>query len=85
MLRLLRCLELQRCLETMVDYKKGLKLRKMPVGKMYFAALILLRNAFCTMNASNCASYFNMQPPSFEHWTANGPRIVEENINFDEE
>jgi len=26
----------------MVDYKKGLKLRKMPVGKMYFAA-------FCTM------------------------------------
>jgi hypothetical protein len=57
----------------LVDYKKVLKMRKMPVAKMYLTAMIL-RNAHNTMNGSNTALYFELQPPTFEVWTAVGPR-----------
>lgn len=58
---------------SMVDYKKVLKLRRMPVGSICLAAMIL-RNAYVTMNACNTSLYFGCPPPSLEQWLAAGPR-----------
>lgn len=52
-----------------VDYKKVLQLRKMPVGRIYFAAM-LLRNAYVTMNGCNTATFYECMPPTFEHWVS---------------
>ena len=46
------------------DYKHCLKLRKQPVGKIFFVCLFL-RNAHNTMNGSQTSAYFNMPPPTF--------------------
>ncbi len=58
---------------AMTDFKKMLKIRKMPVSDIYLCAM-LLRNAYNTMNGSNTALYFNLQPPTLEDWTSAGPR-----------
>jgi hypothetical protein len=58
---------------ALVDYKKILRLRKMPVGDMYLVAMIL-RNAYVTMFGSNTSSFFEMIPPTLEEWTSQGPR-----------
>jgi hypothetical protein len=60
---------------ALVDYKKVLKLRKMPVAKMYFVAM-LLRNAHVTMNGGNTSHYFDLLPPTLEDWTSHGSRFV---------
>jgi len=55
------------------DYKKALQLRKQPLAKIFFVCM-LLRNAHCCMNGSQCSVFFGMPPPSFEEWTSQGPR-----------
>jgi len=50
-----------------VDYKKILQLRKMPVGRSYFVAM-LLRNAYVTLNGGNTSQFYECIPPTFEHW-----------------
>jgi hypothetical protein len=66
---------------ALVDYKKVLKLNKMPVAKMYLTAL-LLKDAYTCMNGSNTSSFFNLSPPSLEHWTSQGPKEVEVDLNL---
>lgn len=56
----------------LLDFHYRLKLRKQPVGSMYLIGMIL-RNAYCTMNANNTASYFNFIPPTLDDWTKQGP------------
>jgi hypothetical protein len=57
----------------LVSYKKVLQMVNMPVKQMYLTALIL-RNAFNTMQPNNTSQYFNILPPSWEEWLAQGPR-----------
>jgi len=67
-----------------MDYKHVLKLRNQPVGKIVFVCM-LLRNAHCSMNASQTSEYFSLKPPSFEDWVSAGPRaypIPEDNPIF---
>jgi hypothetical protein len=56
---------------ALVDYKKVLKMRKMPVAKMYKVAMIL-KDAFTCLNGSTCSEFFQMLPPTLEEWTAGG-------------
>ena len=60
---------------AMIDFNKGLKMRGMPVGNMCMGAM-LLRNAYVTMNSCNAGHFFDLEPPTFEEWVANGPRVV---------
>jgi hypothetical protein len=53
----------------MCDYRKVLKLRKMPVSNM-FKCVMILRNLHVTMNGCNASSYFTCMPPSYEHYTS---------------
>ena len=55
-----------------MDYELVLKMRKQPVAKIFFVAL-LLRNAHNTMNGSQTSQYFGLLPPSFEDWVSQGP------------
>jgi hypothetical protein len=70
-----------------LDYKHALQLRRQPLGKIMLVCL-LLRNAMNTMIPNQTAQYFNCIPPSFDEWTAQGPRakpIPEDcifNLNF---
>ena len=57
----------------LVDYKKCLKMRKMPVKDMYLCAMIL-RNAHVTMNGNVTSETMDILPPKFEDWVAQGPR-----------
>jgi hypothetical protein len=57
----------------LVDYKRILKIRLMPVSDIYLSAL-LLRNAHVTMNGCNASLYFDCEPPTFEEWISQGPR-----------
>jgi hypothetical protein len=59
---------------SFVDYKKVLKMRKMPVAAICLTAM-LFRNAYVTMNSCNTGVYFNLRAPSFETWVAGGPFI----------
>lgn len=58
---------------SLVDYKKVLKMRKMPVQDMYLVAM-LLRNAYVTVSGGNTSEYFNCLPPTLEAWVAAGPQ-----------
>jgi hypothetical protein len=58
---------------ALVDYKKVLKMRKMPVRDMYMTAM-LLRNAYVTMKGCTTCEYFNCIPPTFQTWIRAGPR-----------
>ena len=60
----------------LVDYKHALKIRQMPVGKLYFMAM-LLRNAHVTMNGCQAASFFGLLPPTFTEWVSQGPRHMD--------
>ena len=65
-----------------LDYKHCLKLRRQPLAKIVFVAM-LLSNAQCTMYGCETASYFNCPPPRFEEWIAQGPHahpIPDDNI-----
>jgi len=67
-----------------MDYKHVLKLRNQPVGIIVFVCM-LLRSAYCSMNASQTSEYFSLKPPSFEDWVSAGPRaypIPEDNSIF---
>ena len=55
------------------DYAHVLKVRKQPVAKIIFIAM-LLKNAYVTMNANQTAEYYMMEPPTLEHWLSQGPR-----------
>jgi len=59
----------------MVDYPKALRLRQMPVGNMCLLA-ILLRNFHVCFYGCNTSTYFKCQPPTFEEYVANGPRLL---------
>lgn len=56
-----------------VDFKKGLKLRRMPVSHIYLTAM-LLRNAYNCFNGGLTSRYFRCQPPSFADWVSQGPK-----------
>ncbi len=58
----------------LVDYSKVLKIRKMPVAKMYITAMIM-RNAYVTINGCETTKYFNCVAPTLECWLAQGPKI----------
>lgn len=57
----------------LLDYKHGLKIRTMPIGKLYLTAMIL-RNAYVTMNGCQTSTFFRLLPPSFFDWVAQGPQ-----------
>jgi hypothetical protein len=48
---------------TLVDYKKVLKMHKMPVRDMYMTAM-LLRDAFVTLNGCNTCEHFSCNAKS---------------------
>jgi len=56
----------------LVDYKRVLKLRSMPIKQMYLTAMIL-RNAFNTLQPNETSQYFNVPPPTLEEWLRQGP------------
>jgi len=56
-----------------LDYHHLLKMRKMPVSKMFVCATIL-RDAFVTMNGSETGNYFTCKAPTIEEWTSQGLR-----------
>ena len=56
-----------------MTFKAILRTRVMNVGDMYLLAMILT-NAHCTMHGNGTSEYFNMLPPSFAQWVAEGPR-----------
>ena len=58
---------------TLVDYKKLLKMMKMPVSKIFLVAM-LLHNSYVSMNGNITSSYFETEAPSFEDWTSRGRR-----------
>ena len=57
-----------------LDYKKLLRIRNMPVGKM-FAFALLLKNAHCCLNGNQTSNYFDCLPPTLVEWTSQGPRM----------
>jgi hypothetical protein len=59
----------------LVDYRKALKIRAMPVAQMYLTAM-LLRNAYVCMNGCQTAMYFKCKAPSFADWVSQDPRNV---------
>jgi hypothetical protein len=59
-----------------LDWKRCLKLRKQPIAKIAFVAMIL-RNAHVTLNACQTAEYMQMIPPTLEEWLSQGPRAHE--------
>lgn len=75
-----------------IDYKKLLRIRGMPVGKMYTLAL-LLKNAYCCLNGNQTSNYFDCLPPTLEDWTSQGTRLcfpqlpweLEEDDNADDD
>lgn len=76
-----------------LDYAHILKMRKMPVAKMFVCAMIL-RDAYTTLNGSRASGYFGIQPPTLETWLSQGPRPFDPNWlqidpdwdeNFDDE
>jgi hypothetical protein len=64
-----------------LDYKKVLKMRKMPVAYIFLCAL-LLRNAHVCMNGCRTSEFFLCAPPTFEEWIASGPRYYEMPTTF---
>ena len=56
-----------------VDYKKILKMKKMPVSKIFLVAM-LLHNSYVCMNGSITSYYFEMEPPPFEDWVSLGKK-----------
>ena len=56
----------------LVDYKYVLQMRKMPVAAMYLTAMIL-RNALNCLTPGIASQYFHLNPPTLEHWLAQGP------------
>jgi hypothetical protein len=49
------------------DYKKNLKLFKQPIGRIYFAA-VLLANFHTCLYGSQTHEYFVVMPPSLEEY-----------------
>ena len=56
----------------LLDYTNVLKIRQMPVGDIYLSGLIL-RNAYNSIRPGQSSQYFNLSPPTFEEWIAQGP------------
>jgi hypothetical protein len=65
----------------LVDYKYVLQMRKMPVASMYLTAMIL-RNALNCLSPGITSQYFHCNPPTLEHWLAQGPK-AKPNIEAD--
>jgi len=74
-----------KALWAYIDFSGELKLRQQPVAKIMFACF-LLRNTYVSIHASQISEYMVMQPPPFEHWTAQGPRArpIPDNSIFSE-
>jgi hypothetical protein len=58
---------------SFLDYRKDLKIRRMPVAKLVFLGFIL-RNAYVTFNNCQTGGQFNLKAPEFEEWISAGPR-----------
>jgi hypothetical protein len=54
------------------DYRHCLKMKRQPLAKIFFVAL-LLRNAHCCFYGCEAAGYFNFLPPTFDDWISQGP------------
>lgn len=50
-----------------LDFKKNLKLYLQPVGKFYFVGA-LLKNCHTCIYGSQTSEYFEMNPPTLEHY-----------------
>ena len=58
---------------SLVDYKKLLKMLKMPVSKIFLVAMIL-HNSYVSLNGNITSNYFELLPPPFSEWTSLGKR-----------
>ena len=56
----------------LLDFKEGLKMRRMPIGAMCLSAMIL-RNALNTLRPNQTSQYFHLNPPSLSDWLQQGP------------
>ena len=56
----------------LLNYDKVLKMRSMPVGKMYHACMIL-KNCINCMRYNETSQFYHLNPPSLEEYTAQGP------------
>ena len=69
----------------LLNYKKLLILRRMPVSDMFLVAMIL-RNAMNTIIANNTSKYFSLNPPTVETWLSQGPNARPHIVpSFDEQ
>ena len=50
------------------DYKRGLKLRQVPISLMYKAAALLLNFKACLNHGGQVQSYFKCKPPTLEEY-----------------
>jgi hypothetical protein len=63
----------------MCDYRKVLKMRCMPVDKMFICAMIL-RNLHICLNGCNASLYFECLPPNLSNYLSKGRKSTHETI-----
>ena len=56
----------------LLNYDKVLKMRGMPVGKMFHACMIL-KNCINCMRHNETSQFYHLNPPSLEDYTSQGP------------